>query len=314
MKAIVYEKQAGQHHLSLREVNKPVQTADQVLVKIHATSLNAADYRSMRMGLIPKSRIFGADIAGQIEAVGNEVGEFTIGERVFGDILAAGWGGLAEYVAVPASYLARIPAGVSYTDAASLPIAAITALQGLREIGGIAPGKKVLIYGAAGGVGTFAVQLARQFGAEVSAVCSTRNVELVKSLGASRVFDYTREDFSSSGTRYDLILAVNGSRSLRDYLRSLNAGGVLAVVGGSLSQIFSNMAFGPILSLGSKKLRTVSAKPDRSSLEFLAGLVADGSLKPVIDRIIPLEEVPEAMLELSKGHSRGKILVRISQE
>lgn len=314
MKAIVYEKQAGQHHLSLREVIKPLQTADQVLVKIHATSLNAADYRSMRMGLIPKSRIFGADIAGKIEEVGSEVSEFTVGERVFGDILAAGWGGLAEYVAVSPGYLARIPAGVSYTDAASLPIASITALQGLREIGGIAPGKKVLIHGAAGGVGTFAVQLARQFGAEVSAVCSTRNVELVKSLGASRVFDYTREDFSSSGTRYDLILAVNGSRSLRDYLRSLNAGGVLAVAGGSLSQIFSNMAFGPILSLGNRRLRTVSAKPDRSSLEFLAGLVADGSLKPVIDRIIPLEEVPEAMLELSKGHSRGKVVVRVSQE
>lgn len=311
MKAILYEKQAGQHHLSLHEISKPVQTADQVLVKIHATALNAADYRSMRMGLIPKSRIFGADIAGQIAEVGSEVSEFTVGERVFGDILAAGSGGLAEYVAVPARYLARIPAEVSYTDAASLPIAAITALQGLREIGGIAPGKKVLIYGAAGGVGTFAVQLARHFGADVDAVCSTRNLELVRSLGAGRVFDYSREDFLESGKRYDLILAVNGSRALRDYLRSLNAGGVLAVAGGSLGQIFGNMVLGPVLSLGSKKLRTVSAKPDRSSLEFLANLVAEGSLKPAIERVFPLEEAPQAFEYISQGHARGKVLVNV---
>ena len=311
MKAVLYEKIGSRNKLTMHEIPQPVPAPDQVLVKVHAASLNAADYRSMRMGLIPKSRIFGADIAGQIEGLGSQIDEFAVGERVFGDILGAGWGGLAEYVAVPTRYLACIPAGVSYTDAASLPIAAITALQGLREIGGIAPGKKVLIYGAAGGVGTFAVQLARHFGADVDAVCSTRNLELVRSLGAGRVFDYSREDFLESGKRYDLILAVNGSRALRDYLRSLNAGGVLAVAGGSLGQIFGNMVLGPVLSLGSKKLRTVSAKPDRSSLEFLANLVAEGSLKPAIERVFPLEEAPQAFEYISQGHARGKVLVNV---
>lgn len=311
MKAVLYQKTGSEHQLTLSEVQQPVPTDDQMLVKIHAASINAADYRSMRMGLIPKSRIFGSDIAGTVEAVGQDVRDFKVGDEVFGDIIHAGWGGLAEYVAVPEGDLAAKPADVSFSDAASLPVAGLTALQGLRKWTNIQPGQKVLIYGAGGGVGTFAVQLAKIFGAQVTAVCGSRNVDLIQSIGADRVLDYTKEDFAKESIQYDLIFAVNGNRPLSTYLKALIPAGSLIVAGGALTQIFASMVFGPLLSIGRKKVRLLSAKPNRADLEFLAGLVAQGKVKPVIDKTVPLEEAPQALNYISQGHARGKVIINV---
>jgi len=311
MKAVLYEKTGSAHRLTLSEVQQPVPTNDQVLVKIHAASINAADYRSMRMGMIPKSRIFGSDIAGTVEAAGKDTRDFKVGEEVFGDIIGAGWGGLAEYVSVPENFLAAKPADVSFSDAASLPVAALTALQGLRKWTNIQPGQKVLIYGAGGGVGTFAVQLAKVFGANVTAVCGPRNVELIKSIGADRLLDYSKEDFAKEAVQYDLIYAVNGNRPLSTYLKALSPAGSLIVAGGALTQIFASMFLGPLISISRKKVRLLSAKPNRADLEFLAGLVAQGKLRPVIDKTVPLEEAPQALNYISQGHARGKVIINV---
>lgn len=311
MKAIVYDKHNAPDVLTLREVAKPVPGDDQVLVKVVAVSLNAADYRSMSLGIIPKHKIFGGDIAGRVESIGKNITRFQIGDEVFGDIISSGWGGLAEYVAVTESVLARKPADISFIDTASLPIAGITALQGLRDQGNLQPGQNVLIYGAAGGVGTFAVQLAKVFSAHVTAVCSTRNVELVKSMGADRVIDYTKEDFARIGQRYHVILAVNGKRTMATYMRALHAGGYLVGAGGAFSQIIAMMLAGPILSLGNKKAGILTAKTNKEDLEFLARLVEEGKLKPVIEKIYPLEEAPQAMDYLMQGHARGKVVISI---
>ncbi len=221
MKACVYEKRNTPDVLVYRDVEQPVPGDQEVLVKIHAVAINAADYRSMRMGIIPKKKIFGADIAGRVEAVGKNVTSLKIGDDVFGDISGCGFGGFAEYAAVPENLLASKPASVSFETAAALPMASLTALQALRNQGEIKPGQKVLIYGAGGGVGLFAVQLAKYFGAEVSAVCSAVNGELVRSLGADYVIDYSKEDFAKSSKRYELVLGVNGSRPLSVYKRVL---------------------------------------------------------------------------------------------
>lgn len=313
MKAVIYDKNNTSDVFTLREIEKPVPNDDQVLVKIMAVSINAADYRSLSIGNIPKSRIFGADIAGKVEAVGGNIKLFKVGDEVFGDILGAGFGGLAEYVAVPERYLATKPAGISFADTASLPIAALTALQGLRDLGKLQAGQNVLIYGAAGGVGTFAVQLAKYFGSQVTAVCSTRNVELVKSLGVDRVIDYTKEDYTKTGERFNVILAVNGKRSMATYLQTLLPGGFLVVAGGAFSQIFDSMFFGPLLSMGSKKVSMLSAKPNRKDLELLAKLVEDGKLKPVIEKVYPLDQAPEAFHYLMQGHARGKVVINVAE-
>lgn len=314
MKAVIYDKNNKPDMFTVLEIEKPTQNDDQVLVKIMAASINAADYRSLSIGNVPKSRIFGADIAGVVEAVGKNIKLFKAGDEVFADILGAGFGGLAEYVAVPERFLASKPAGISFTDTASLPIAALTALQGLRDLGKIQAGHRVLIHGAAGGVGTFAVQLAKNFGAKVTAVCSTRNVDMVKFLGADCVIDYTKEDYAKTGERFNMIFAVNGKRPLATYLRTLLPGGRLIVAGGAFSQIFSTMFFGPLLSMGDKKVQLLSAKPNRNDLEFLAKLVEEGKLKPVIEKIYSIDEAPKAMHYLMKGHARGKVVINVAQE
>ncbi len=314
MKAIVFEKVHSRGALQLREVDRPVPGAGEVLVKIHSVAVNAADYRSMRLGILPKSGIYGADVAGRVEAVGSNVAKFRVGDDVFGDLSGCGFGGLAEYAAAPESALALKPAGVSYAEAAAVSMAAVTALQGLRDCGHVQPGQQVLIYGAGGGVGNFAVQLARHFGARVTAVCSSRNAELARTLGAERVIDYAREDFAQNGRRYDLILAVNGSRPLGVFRRALAPGGSLVVVGGALAQVIQSMLFGPLLSLGSRKVRTLAAKPNARDLEFIIGLVEAGGLKAVIDRQYPLRQTAEAMAYLSQGHARGKVIIDVAAD
>ena len=315
MKAAVYEKRGAPGLFVLREVEKPALADNEVLVKIHASSVNALDYRLIRMGVgIPKRRIFGAAIAGRVEAAGKNVRLLRPGDEVFGDISSCGMGGFAEYAAVPETMLVRKASGVSFEGAASLPVAADTALQALRDKGNIQPGQRVLIYGAGGGVGTFAVQLARLLGAHVTAVCGEGSVEMVRSLGADRVIDYRREDCLKGGDRYDLILAVNGGRMLLSYRHALNPGGVCVVAGGAMSQIIQALATRSILSLGSKKFCVLSAKTSLDNLSFLAELVQTGKLRAAIDRRYPLSEAGAALQYLMKGHAKGKVIVSIVKE
>jgi 2-desacetyl-2-hydroxyethyl bacteriochlorophyllide A dehydrogenase len=313
MKAVVYEKSSAPNILIVCDVEKPIPNDNEVLIKIVAVSINAADYRSMRMGIIPKRKIFGADIAGRVEAAGKKAEKFKVGDEVFGDLSGCGFGGFAEYVVAPESALALKPARVSFEDAAALPMAAVTALQALRDQGNIQPGQRVLICGAGGGVGTFAVQLAKYFGTEVTAVCSANNAELACSLGADYVIDYTKEDFAENGKHYDLVLAVNGNRPLSAYQRKLAPKGIYVLVGGALSQVVKTMVFGAFMSLGGKKMRFLAAKPDPKDLEFIIKLVEEGWVKPVIDRRYPLHQIAEAMRYLSQGHARGKVIISVVQ-
>ena len=325
MKAIVYTKYGPPDVLDLEEIEKPTPKDDEVLVKVHAASANARDWRLLRadpflvrlMGgglLKPKHNTLGSDIAGRVEAVGGNVKQFQPGDEVFGDLSGGGFGGggFAEYVCASEDALALKPASLTFEEAAAAPMAAVTALQGLRDKGRIQPGQKVLINGASGGVGTLAVQIAKSFGAEVTGVCSTRKSDMVRSIGADHVIDYTQEDFTRNGQRYDLILAVNGYRPISDYKRALNAKGIYVMVGGSTAQIFQALLLGPWMSMtGSKKMGALSAKPDQEDLVFVKELVEAGKVMPVIDRRYPLSEVGEALRYLEEGHAGGKVVITV---
>jgi NADPH:quinone reductase-like Zn-dependent oxidoreductase len=321
LKAIVYTKYGPPDVLELRDVEKPVPKDDEVLVRVHAASLNAYDWhllkadpflvRLMGAGLFkPKNKILGADIAGTVEEVGKNVKGFWPGDAVFGDVAGSGSGGFAEYVRGRESALAPKPVNLSFEEAAAVPMAALTALKGLRDNGRIQPGQKVLINGASGGVGTFAVQLAKVFGAEVTAVCSTGKIDLARSLGADHVIDYTKEDFTRTERRYDLILAVNGYHPITAYRRVLTPNGIYAIAGGSMAQIYQGMLLGPLMSIaGGKKMGTVMAKTNRQDLVLLKELLEAGRIAPVIDRRFPLSGVPDALRYLIEGHARGKVVI-----
>ena len=266
MKAIVYTKYGLPDVRQFIEIAKPTLRENEVLVKVHAASVNKLDCFLVKgepflarifFGLRkPNTPIPGADFAGRVEAVGRNVKQFEPGDEVFGDLFSYGLGAFAEYVSVPETAVALKPANVTFEEAAAVPVAAVTALQGLRDKGRIQPGQKVLIHGASGGVGTFAVQIAKAFGAEVTAVCSTRNVDMVRSIGADHAIDYTQEDFTRNGQRYDLILAANGYHPILDYRRALNPKGMYVVTGGSSAQMFQAVLLGPLISMiGSKKVR-----------------------------------------------------------
>ncbi len=323
MKAIVYEKYGPPDVLQLKEVGKPTPKDNEVLVKVYAASVNAADWhlltadifliRLMDGGLLkPKNTRLGSDIAGRVEAVGGNVKQFQPGDEVFGDIAAYGHGGFAEYGSVPASALALKPSNLSFEQAAAVPLAAVTALQGLRDKGQIRPGQRVLIVGASGGVGTFAVQIAKSFGAQVTAVCSTRNLDLARSIGADQVIDYTREDFTRNGQQYDLILAVNGYHPLSAYQRALTPRGIYVMVGGSPAQIFQAVLLGPWISMaGGKAMGALTAKANQQDLLIIKELLEAGQVVPVIDRRYPFSEVPEAFRYFGEGHARGKIVITV---
>jgi len=325
MKAVVYQKYGSPEVLEFKEVERPVPKKDgEVLIKVRAASLNRGDWRMMRGkpfvarmagGLFkPRKAILGADIAGTIEAVGRNVRRFKPGDDVFGDITFLGAGGFAEYTVARENVLAGMPAGLTFEEAAAVPMAAVTALQGLRDKGKIRPGQSVLIHGASGGVGTFAIQLAKAFGSEVTAVCGPGSLDLARSLGADRVLDYTREDFAMDGLRYDLILAVNGDRSLSEYKRALNPGGIYVAVGGSNKQIFQAMFLGSLMSMGGRrKMGILMAKSSAADLDVITGLLAAGKIRPVIDRSFPLSEAAEAMRYLDAGHVKGKIVLTVSE-
>jgi NADPH:quinone reductase-like Zn-dependent oxidoreductase len=322
MKAIVYTRYGLPDVLQLAEVDLPTPGEDEVLVRVQAVSINAMDWHLMRgqpafarvmMGGLrrPKHPILGSDIAGRVEAVGRNVTQFQPGDEVFGGI---GQGGFAEYAAVRASRLLPKPANVSWEAAAALPVAAVTALQALRDRGRIRPGQRVLINGASGGVGTFAVQLARGFGADVTAVCRTRNVDLVRDIGADRIIDYTREDFTRNGQQYDLIVDIAASRSVADYRRALGSQGICVVVGFStLSHMVRSAVLGAWASrTGSQQFVRFLARLSRPDLDLLAGLLDAGKIVPVLDRCYPLRQAGDAMRYFGEEHARGKVILTVA--
>jgi len=320
MKAIVCTKYGPPDVLKLEEVEKPTPGADEVLVKVHAASVTYSSLmlikgepfvgRLMGLGLLkPKLKIPGADIAGRVVAVGAKVKQFRPGDEVFGDLSNCGRGGFAEYVCAPENALALKPANISFEEAAAVPEAALVALQALRDNGQIKMGQKVLIYGASGGIGTFAVQIAKYFGAEVTGVCSTRNLDLVRSLGADHVIDYTKEDFAQNGQSYDLIVATAGFRSIFDYRRALSPAGIYVSTGGAMGQTFQALLLGPLISMtGGKKLGAMLVKPNKD-LAFVKELIETGKVKPVIDRCYPLSDAAEALRYYGNGHARGKVVI-----
>jgi NADPH:quinone reductase-like Zn-dependent oxidoreductase len=323
MKAILHTKYGSPDVLEFKEVEIPVPGDYEVLIKVHATSVNTADcyilkgepflVRIIDGGILkPKYNIPGSDIAGQVEEIGRNVKQFQLGDEVFGNLSSYGRGGFAEYVCAPENALALKPDNISFDEAAAVPLAAVTALQGIRDIGKIRPGQKVLINGASGGVGTFALQLAKFFGAEVTAVTSTNKVEMANSIGADHVIDYTQEDFTQSGQLYDLIIAVNGYHSIFDYKRALSSRGIYVMIGGSLPQMFQAMLIGPCISMtGSKKIGTVSLRPNQEDLVFMKELLEAGKVVPVIDRRYLLNEVPDALKYLEEGHALGKVVITV---
>ncbi len=320
MKAMVFTEYGPPDVLKLQEVERPAPNEDQVLVKVHAASVVWADLAFVKgepfmsrlaSGLRePRHKIPGMDMAGRVEAVGRKAKQFRPGDEVFGDLSRCGYGAFAEYVAVPEGELALKPANIPFEEAATLPQAALVALQGLRDKGQIQPGQKVLINGASGGNGTFAVQIAKSFGAEVTGVCSARNLDLVRSLGADQVIDYTQEDFTQGGQRYDLMFDIVGNRSVSDCMRALRPKGTYVACA------FSPVALllGPLISmLGSKKVVQLSHSPDVEDLAFVKELVEAGKVVPVIDKRYQLSEVAEALRNYEDGHAQGKVVITVAR-
>ena len=329
MKAMAYTEYGPPDVLELTGVEKPVAKGDEVLLKVHAASVNPADWHLLRgkpyiarlqIGLRkPKETVLGCDVAGQVEAVGKNVTTLQPGDEVFGSPFMHGFGAFAESVCVPEDLLAPKPATLSFEQAAAVPLAASTALQGLRDHGGIEPGHNVLIIGASGGVGTFAVQIAKSFDAEVSGVCSTRNVDMVRSLGADHVIDYTKEDFTQSGQKYDLIFQLAGTRSPSECRRALTSKGTLVLSSGEsdgrwigpVDRIIKALMLSPFVS---QKMASFTVQPNKADLQFLKQLIESGKVTPVIDRTYPLSEVPEAIRYLENGHARGKVVITVPGE
>ena len=329
MKAMVNMKYGPPDVLELTEVERPTPKDNEVLLKVHAASVNPADWHLLRgdpyiarlqLGLrYPKTRVLGCDVAGRVEAVGKNVTTLQPGDEVFGSPFMHGFGAFAERVSVSEDLLAPKPTNLSFEQVAAVPLAASTALQGLRDHGGIEPGHKVLIVGASGGVGTFAVQIAKSFDAEVTGVCSTRNVGLVRSLGADRVIDYTREDFARSGQKYDLVFQLAGTRSPSECRRVLTSEGTLVQISGDsdgrwigpMDRIIKALVLSPFVS---QKMASFTVKPNKEDLRFLTELIESGKLTPVIDRTYSLSETPEAIRYLESGHARGKVVILMPRE
>ena len=321
MKAIVYERYGSPDVLELKEVEKPVPKDNEILIKVYAASVNDWDWGLLRgkpfvnrllFGLLkPKIKILGVDIAGQVEAVGRNVKKFQPGDEVFGDISGCGWGGFAEYVCALENALSLKPASITFEEAAAVPQAAVLALQGLRDKRQIQPGQRILINGAGGGAGTFAVQIAKSFGAEVTGVDSTSKLDMMRSIGADQVIDYTREDFTKNDQRYDLILDFAAYHSIFDYKRALSPKGIYVMVGGSSARIFQVMFLGPWISMtGSKKMGILAHKPNKD-LAFMKELFEAGKVVPIIDRRYPLNETAEALRYFGEGHARGKVVITV---
>lgn len=327
MKAIVYLHYGGPEVLEYSEIEKPAPDKGEVLLRVRATSVNAADYRVMRAdpflarlenGLFKpkKMQILGCDVAGVVEEVGADVTRFAVGDKVFGDALHDGMGAFAEYVCLRESVLASSPESMGFEEAAAVPLAGVTALQGIRDLGDVQPGQSVLVQGAGGGVGTFVVQIAKAKGAEVTAVCGAGSAELVSSLGADRVIDYAKEDFTQESRKYDVILGVNGYHSLAEYKRCLNAGGRYVMIGGANKQIFESLLLGRFSFMFSGKtmsLLNIDEALLATDLLQLRELLSSGKLRPVIDRTFVLDETADAIRYVEKGHVRGKVVITVDE-
>lgn len=320
MKAIVYDNYGPPKVLQLKEIEKPKPKDDEVLVKVHSVSLNSSDWEFLtgspayvRMwGLFkPKYKILGSDIAGKVETIGKDISEFQPGDEVFGDIMYS-YGGFAEYVCVKEDLLMRKPESMTFEEIAALPQAATVALQGLRDKGQIKTGQKVLINGAGGSTGTFAVQLAKYFGAEVTGVDTAKKLDLMRSIGADHVIDYTSEDFTQNGKHYDLILDVKGTRSVFDFKRALSPKGNYVMLGGPVPRILQALFWGPLISLiESKKMGILAHNQNKKDLAFMIELFEAGKVKPVIDRCFPLKDTANALLYLGEGLALGKVVVTV---
>ena len=326
MKAIVYESYGSPDVLHLSEVEKPVLGPDQVLVKICASSINSRDWRMMRAdpfiirfmvgGLFkPKNPILGVDVAGTVEALGSQVTQFRAGDEVFGCVSLKSGGTFAEYTCAGVNEIVLKPANITFEQAASVPLAALTALQALRDSGNIQAGQKVLIQGASGGVGSFAVQIAKALGAEVTGVCSTRNLEMLRAIGADHSIDYQKEDFTRNGQRYDLILAANGYHPIGDYLRALTPQGRYVVAGGAMFQLFQAALWGKLASKpGGQKIAVCSLVPSLKDLLYMKELLESGQVVPVIDDCYPLEKTADAFRYYEKTHARGKVVITMGKK
>lgn len=326
MKALVNRTYGTAEVLTVADVAKPVPGDDEVLIQVMAAAINRADWYLLtgkpfvvRLSLgglrRPRITILGGDVAGWVAAVGRNVTDFQVGDAVYGDLSTSGSGAFAEYAAAPAAVLAHKPRNLSFAEAAALPSAAVTALQGLRA-GNLQAGQQVLINGASGGVGTYAVQLAKALGADVTAVCSTGKVEMVRAIGADHVIDYTREDFMGNGRQYDLILGINGYQSLADYRRALRPNGAYVAVGGTMKQIFQAMLFGALYSRkDGKVLRGMGATNiNQKDLVTIKEMAEAGQIKPVVDGSYPLQEAGAAMRYFGAGHVRGKVVITMQAQ
>jgi len=323
MKAIVFHKYGSLDSIELIEAEKPSPKDNEVLVKVHASSINSWDWDLLKgipfanrlmFGLLkPKTRIIGCDIAGRVEKVGRKVKQLQTGDEIFGDISGSGMGGFAEYVCVPENIIALKPDGMTFEEAAAVPHTGVLALQGLRDKGHIQKGQKVLINGAGGGSGTFAAQIAKSFGAEVTVVDSRRKFDMLLSLGADHVIDFTQEDFSRNGQVYDLILDVVTYRSIFDYKRVLSPNGIYVMLGGgSYARVFQGMLLGPLISMsGSKKMGILMHKPNKKDLNFMTELFEAGKVVPVIDKCYRLSEIGEAFRYYGEGLARGKVVITV---
>ena len=320
MKAIVFKRYGPPDVLQFTDLEAPRPAPDEVLVRVYAGSLNPLDFHQMRGHVRPmtgwrkpRNEVFGNDLSGQVEAVGRDVKRLRPGDDVFG-VKGLGGGAFAEYVCAPERKLAPKPSNISFEEAAAVPIAALTALQGLRDKGGIRAGQKVAIDGASGGVGTFAIQIAKSFGTEVTAICSTRNLAIAKDIGADHVIDYTQQNFTQRAEQYDLIFGANAFHSVLDYLRVLKRGGTCVLAGGGRNPLGAliPLSLGPFLPMFvSKRVRIFIAKMNAKDLEFLADLMQAGKLRPVIDRRYPLEQAAEAVRYLEQGHAQGKVVLTL---
>ena len=324
MKAIVVTHYGTPDDLRLEEIPEPVPRDNEVLVQVRASAVTFSNLalvtgkpliaRLAGLGFMrPKIPVPGSDIAGRVVATGKNVTRFSPGDEVYGDLSMCGRGGLAEYVCAPEDALAKKPANLSFVEAAAVPEAALVALQALRDHGQIKSGQKVVIAGASGGIGTFAVQIAKYFGAEVTGVCSTRNVDMVRSLGADHIIDYTREDFTKNGQQYDLILATAGYRPIFDYRRALGPRGIYVATGGAMAQIFQALLLGPFFSTGGKKMGSMLVEPNKD-LDFMRDLIEAGHVRPVFDRVYPFDRAAEAFRYYGERHARGKVVISVKED
>ena len=320
MKAIVYTKYGPPKVLQLKEVAKPTPRDDEVLIKVRAVSVNRSDWEGLRGkplyarigGLLrPRRQILGSDIAGRVEMAGRNVRRFQPGDEVFGDIMPR-LGGFAEYVCAREGALALKPASMTFEEAAAIPQAAVIALQGIRDNGQVQPGQKVLINGAGGGAGTFAVQLAKLYGAEVTGVDNTGKLDFMRSFGADHVIDYTQEDFTKNGKQYDLILDIVAHRSVFAYKRALGFNGSYFLAGGSVATMLQILLLGPwIRRTTGKKIRILAVRPNIEDVDFVKELIEAGKVTPVIDKTYPLSEVPEAIGYVGEGQVQGKVVITV---